>query len=86
MHYALYELLNDEFLCHYFLKFTCFMIPLYVIYFKDNIPYNEKFSLGSVLNKLDISSVTLFEWLTVTDMKTNTNKCNLPVTCNEEIL
>ena len=63
------ELRNDQFLCHNFLKLTCFMIPLYGIYFKDNITYNNKFSLGAVLNQLELSSDTLFKWFIATHMK-----------------
>ena len=52
------------------------MIPLYAIYFTDNIPYNNKFSPGAVLYQLELSFDTLFKWFTVPHMKAKTGTCN----------
>ena len=45
-------------------------------YADDNTPYTSEFNLNEVLQKLELTTNNLFEWLKNNHMKTNADKCH----------
>ena len=46
-------------------------------YAGDNTPYNTGNSIEKVIQKLEITSKTLFQWFSDNQMKVNSDKCHI---------
>ena len=54
-------------------------------YADDNTPYISGFNLEKAIQKLELITNKLFEWIKNNHMKVNTDKCHLLVTTDTEV-
>ena len=54
-------------------------------YADDNTPYTSGFNLEKAIQKLELITNKLFEWIKNNHMKVNTDKCHLLVTTDTEV-
>ena len=54
-------------------------------YADNNTPYTSDFNLEEVIQKLELTTSSLFEWFKNNHMKANTDKCHLLITRDTDV-
>ena len=54
-------------------------------YGDDNTPYTSDFNLEEVIQKLELTTINLFEWSKNNHIKANADKCHLLVTRDTDV-